>query len=133
MKKDILIALKHNSLFRSLLSFALIMLVIFSAPISTVGTAIAKRKSGDATTNTPIDIQTPNPSSSNEQTGIPNGEGSGIPNQILPTQPESSPSRPNAEPQSQTIVPESIPIDKGVNDPTANITNPLTNQLQLNR
>jgi outer membrane biosynthesis protein TonB len=136
-------------------------LVIFSAPISGVErTALAKKKSssGDAITpKTPIETPstTPNPSSPNEQTGIPSsGDGSGsIPNQISPpTQPEPTipqpeptipqpPSttnpNPNAESQPQTIVPESTPIDKGVNDTTttpkdietANVTNPLANQI----
>jgi hypothetical protein len=128
-------------------------LVIFSAPISGVEkTALAKKKSssGDAITpKTPIETPstTPNP---NEQTGIPSsGDDSGsgsIPNQIAPpTQPEPTiqpPStttnpNPNAESQPQTIVPESTPIDKGVNDTTttpktvetANVTNPLDNQI----
>lgn len=128
-------------------------LVIFFAPISGVEkTALAKKKSSsrDAITpKTPIETPstTPNP---NEQTGIPSsGDGSGsssIPNQIPPpTQPEPTipqpPSttnpNPNAESQPQTIVPESTPIDKGVNDTTttpknietANVTNPLANQI----
>lgn len=139
-------------------------LVMFFAPISGVEkTALAKKKSssGDAITpKTPIETPstTPNPSSPNEQTGIPSsGDGSGssgsIPNQIAPpTQPEPTipqpqpPSlssttnpnpNPNAESQPQTIVPESTPIDKGVNDTTttpknietANVTNPLANQI----
>ena len=100
-------------------------LIIFSAPICGVGTALAK---------TPSETPTPNPSSPNEQTGIPNGQG-GTPNQV-PTQPEPTPSNPNAEPQPQTIVPESPPIDHGVNDTTntpntletANVTNPLATE-----
>jgi hypothetical protein len=131
-------------------------LVIFSAPISGVEkTALAKKKSssGDAITpKTPTETPstTPNPSSPNEQTGIPSsGDGSGsgsIPNQISPpTQPEPTIPQPpsttnpnlNAESQPQTIVPESTPIDKGVNDTTttpktvetANVTNPLANQI----
>jgi hypothetical protein len=91
-------------------------LIIFSAPICGVGTAFAK---------TPSETPTPNPSSPNEQTGIPSVEG-GTPNQV-PTQPEPTP---------QTIVPESPPIDNGVNDTTntpntleaANVTNPLATE-----
>lgn len=116
---------------------------MFFAPISGVEkTALAKKKSssGDAITpKTPIETPstTPNPSSPNEQTGIPSsGDGSGsIPNQIAPpTQPEPTipqpePSttnpNPNAESQPQTIVPESTPIDKGMNDTTTTPKNKL--------
>ena len=129
-------------------------LVIFSAPISGVEkTALAKKKSSSRDAITPkTSIETPSTTPNpNEQTGIPSsGDDSSsgsIPNQIPPpTQPEPTipqppPSttnpNPNAESQPQTIVPESTPIDKGVNDTTAtpknietaNVTNPLANQV----
>jgi hypothetical protein len=109
-------------------------LIIFSAPICGVGIALAK---------TPSETTSPNPSSPNEQTGIPSGEG-GTPNQV-PTHPEPTPSNPNPEPtpsnpnpepQPQTIVPENPPTDNGVNGTTntpntletANVTNPLATE-----
>jgi hypothetical protein len=100
-------------------------LIIFSTTICSVGTAIAK---------TPSETPTPNPSSPNEQTSIPSTEG-GAPNQV-PTQPEPTQSNPNPEPTPQTIVPESPPIDNGVNDTTntpktletTNVTNPLATE-----
>jgi len=100
-------------------------LIIFSTHICSIGTALAK---------TPSETPTPNPSSPNEQTGIPSVEG-GTPNQV-PTQPEPTPPNPNPEPTPQTIVPESPPIDNGVNDTTntpktletANATNPLATE-----
>ena len=100
-------------------------LIIFSAPICGVGIALAK---------TPSETTSRNPSSPNEQTGIPSGEG-GTPNQV-PTQPEPTPSNPNPEPQPQTIVPENPPTDNGVNGTTntpntletVNVTNPLATE-----